>query len=213
MKIIFQNQHFVAVDKCSGWLSTPSRLGQDDSRPVLGLELQSKLQRQVFPVHRLDFEVSGLIIFALTAQAHSVANGLFEKRQISKVYQAQTENKNDDSQPLPGAEFEWKARVLRGKKRSYESPHGKDSLTVAKYLGLREQLLSWELHPLTGRAHQLRFDLARHGFPICGDVLYGAQPGPDPERIALRAVKIQFLDDHFVSVFGLPPSLQVAALF
>jgi len=212
MKIIFQNEFFVAVEKESGWLTTPARFGEKDSRPVLGLELQSQLKRQVFPVHRLDFEVSGLVLFALDAKAHSQANTLFESKQVQKTYHALTENRNAIP-PDVNQTFEWKARILRGKKRAFESPHGKPSLTVAEYLGNSDWPefgagLSWELRPVTGRSHQLRFDLSRHGFPIAGDILYGASKSFE-SKIALRSLGLHFKDAEFCKRWKLPEVLNL----
>jgi tRNA pseudouridine32 synthase / 23S rRNA pseudouridine746 synthase len=218
MKILFQNDFFVAVDKPSGWLTTPARFGDKDPRPVLGLELQKELKLQIFPVHRLDFEVSGLVLYALNAKAHSQANTLFESKQVQKTYQALTENKNPTA-PDTGREFEWKSRILRGKKRAFESPHGKPSLTRATCLGTRGlggfgAGLGWELRPLTGRSHQLRFDLFRHGFSIKGDVLYGAQdPVRHQNEIALRSIRIQFQDQTFCQRWKLPDAFRTSDLF
>ncbi|MBS1983183.1 MAG: RNA pseudouridine synthase, partial [Bdellovibrionales bacterium] len=72
MKIVFENPHFLAADKAPGWLSVPSRLGADDARPCVGRELE-KTHGRVWPVHRLDLEVSGLILFARNAEAHRAA--------------------------------------------------------------------------------------------------------------------------------------------
>lgn len=212
MKIVFQNENFIAVDKDSGWLTTPARFGGKDPRPVLGLQLQKDLGRQVFPVHRLDFEVSGLVLYALSAAAHSQANTQFENKKVQKLYHALTENPNLQA-PAAGQEFEWKARILRGKKRAYESPQGKPSLTRARFLGLKDGRLQWELRPVTGRSHQLRFDLSRHGFPILGDVLYGAQPLPVADRIELRSMEIHFTDSAFRERWNLPVSLRATPLF
>lgn len=212
MKIIFQNSDFVALDKPSGWLTTPARFGEKDPRPVLGLELQKKLGQQIFPVHRLDFEVSGLVLFALNASAHSQANQQFENKKVQKTYQARTEKQNPIS-PAIGDSFEWKARVLRGKKRAYESPHGKPSLTLAKVVGHDDEIFFWELRPVTGRSHQLRFDLARHGFPIVGDELYGAEILNSKDQIDLRSIEIDFLDEGFVERWKLPKKLQAEPLF
>ncbi|MEZ0392091.1 MAG: RluA family pseudouridine synthase [Pseudobdellovibrionaceae bacterium] len=215
MKILFQNEHFVAVDKPSGLLTTPARFGEKDPRPVLGLELQTKLEKQIFPVHRLDFEVSGLVLFALSASAHSEANRLFETKKVQKIYQALSENQNSNPslEKLENQDFEWKARILRGKKRAFESPHGKPSLTRARLLGREGEFLKWELRPVTGRPHQLRFDLSRHGFPIVGDVLYGAQSQKETQKIELRSISLEFLDSDFCKRWSLPPILQTEPLF
>lgn len=214
MRILFQNESFAAVEKEAGWLTTPARFGEKDPRPVLGLELQRQLGRQVFPVHRLDFEVSGLVLFALDAKAHSQANTLFEGKRVRKVYQALTENKNPVAPDLNQV-FEWKARILRGKKRAFESPHGKPSLTEAQYLGVGEMAgfgsgHRWELRPVTGRSHQLRFDLSRHGFPIVGDVLYGADPSRTfDSKIALCSISLSFQDADFCQRWKLPSVLEL----
>lgn len=208
MKIVFQNENFVALEKPAGWLTTPARIGAADPRPVLGLELQKQLGRQIFPVHRLDFEVAGLVLFALTSLAHSEANTLFETKKVQKIYHAWTENKNPVL-PKLGEIFEWKSRILRGKKRAYESPHGKPSLTVAQFKGETNGYLQWELRPVTGRSHQLRFDLSRHGYPIVGDTLYGAQKPLTENQIELRSLSLEFLDPTFLKKWGLPSVLKI----
>jgi 23S rRNA-/tRNA-specific pseudouridylate synthase len=212
MKIVFENEFFVAVDKEAGSLTTPARFGDKDPRPVLGLELQKSLGRQIYPVHRLDFEVSGIVLYALSASAHSQANSQFEGKSVLKTYQALSENKNPVT-PEPGAQLEWKSRILRGKKRAFESPHGKPSLTLARFVGEGPAGLCWELKPVTGRSHQLRFDLSRHGYPIVGDVLYGAQAGLSKDRIELRSMLIEFQDAEFLRRWKLPVRLEVPGLF
>jgi len=82
---VFENEHFIAVDKPPLWLSTPSRMGKEDARPCLGLLLQEQTGHRLFPIHRLDFEVSGLIFFAKTGLAQSVASGAFEKHLTDRV--------------------------------------------------------------------------------------------------------------------------------
>jgi tRNA pseudouridine32 synthase/23S rRNA pseudouridine746 synthase len=70
--------------------------------------------------------------------------------------------------------------------------------------------LYWILEPLTGRAHQLRFELSRHGYPIVGDVLYGAKDIFE-KGIALRAIELDLskVNDRF----GLPEKLQAPTRF
>lgn len=215
MKIIFQNEFFVMIDKNSGYLSVPSRFPDRDQRLVAGIELEKQLGQKVFPVHRLDCEVSGILMFALQAEAHKEANSIFEKHQVQKTYQALTSAQAGIQIPEIGKMFTWKAKVLRGKKRSYESPHGKLSVTEAIFQGLHNEKgqYRWTLKPITGRSHQLRFDLSRHGFPIIGDVLYGGNDIGKPEEIQLRACEIEFSNDDFCEKWKLPKQLKVVGLF
>src|SRR5262249_37266290 len=108
-----------------------------------------------------------------------------------------------------GTSYVWKSKLLRGKKRAYESPAGKLAETRALYTGSRPAGALWELHPKTGRPHQLRVHLAQHGFPILGDVLYGAKQPRDGGGIALRAVRLSLRGCSGREVFGLPEDLSV----
>lgn len=223
IKIVFENSNFIVCDKPSGVLSTPSRFEENDARDCLGTALQSFLKIQIYPIHRLDFEVSGLVMYAKNAHAHRDANAWFEKKIIQKTYRALTTPQ--DFAHIPASilnprlvidlnketQFEWKSLLLRGKRRAYESPQGKPSLTLAKFLGRSSQgYLSWDLQPVTGRAHQLRFDLSRHGFPILGDQLYGSHIDYSKNSIALRSYRIDFAENHQAQQLGLPSFLEIS---
>ncbi|WP_413587158.1 RluA family pseudouridine synthase [Bdellovibrio sp. HCB274] len=223
IQIVFENSHFVICDKPAGVLSTPSRMGAEDERNCLGVALQKQLGIQIYPVHRLDFEVSGLVMYAKTANAHRKSNAWFEHKTVSKTYRALTtsqdfshippnvKNSREKFSVSIGQKFEWKSRILRGKRRAFESPEGKDSLTLAEYLGTNQQgYLQWDLQPVTGRSHQLRFDLSRHGFPIVGDTLYGSKvPWTGKDAIALRAFKIDFSKAPGAQELQLPSVIQL----
>lgn len=209
LKIIFENENFIVVDKEAMVLTTPSRLGVQDSRPCLGTTLQTQSQSQIFPVHRLDFEVSGLVIYAKNAKAHSAANSWFEQKSVFKTYCALSEGEALTA----GEKFLWKSCLLRGKKRSYEHQLGKNSETEALYLGSDPNTgwHQWELHPLTGRPHQLRYELSRHGHPIVGDQLYGSRTSFFEPGIALRALRIDFSKAPQAKHFGLPISIEASS--
>lgn len=218
--IAFENDFLIILDKPSGVLSVPGRF-QDDDRPCLGRELQNHLKLQIFPVHRLDFEVSGLVIYAKSAGAHRAANSWFEKKQIQKTYRAFTTGPDFSQWPdkVPrseikatlqeGQRFEWKCKLLRGKRRSFESPQGQHSVTLAEFKTQDKRMQSWDLNPVTGRSHQLRYELARHGYPIIGDSVYGSRITFGPDAIALRAYKIDFSNCDQVSRWNLPEVLEI----
>lgn len=193
--IIFQNSELVIVDKPAGLLSVPGRFA-NDPRPILGRVLEEQLGRRLWPVHRLDFEVSGIMTFALNAQSHKKLNSVFERREVHKTYQALAPARGD--QP-PGVTFEWQSKILRGKKRSYESPAGQEAITHAEWrregtspASSEVRLREWILTPLTGKPHQLRFEMFKQGLPIAGDVLYGSDIPWAADGLALRAIKIEW---------------------
>lgn len=195
MKSIFENEYFLVVDKRPGFLSVPSRQ-KEDLRKCELFEWSQRLNQQLWPVHRLDEKVSGLLMFAKTKGAHQTANSWFEKRKIKKTYQALT--CEVDFQFTEDQTFLWTSYLLRGKKRAYEKDFGKEAKTEAILLKRQivwgKQIVSlWELHPLTGRSHQLRFELAKQGYPVLGDELYGSsQELPISQAIALRATMLDF---------------------
>lgn len=187
--ILFQNERLVVVEKPALMLSVPGRF-QEDERPILGRLLEEQTQRRIWPVHRLDYEVSGVMIFAFEPHAHKILNRSFETHEVHKTYQAWAPVHENS----PRHRTEWKSRLLRGKKRSYESPHGDLAVTFAfchePQLG-ETPWGRWELEPRTGRSHQLRVEMAKHGSPIAGDQLYGSQVSWSC-GIALRAVSLEF---------------------
>lgn len=212
--ILHESARFVAADKPPGWLSVPSRWGARDERPVVGLFVQERLGSRLWPVHRLDEEASGLLLFARDAEAHAAASRWFEERLVAKTYHALTEQPASGAPP-EGFRATWRSRLLRGKKRAHESPVGKDCETAVRFLGVlrhgERECLAWELQPVTGRPHQLRWELAHHGFPILGDRLYGAQASFEA-GIALRCVRLGFASAPEAAGMGLPPVLEAPPL-
>lgn len=219
LKFVFEDLNYVIVDKTSGVLSVPGRFQEKDQRDVLGLELQKKLGLQIFPVHRLDFEVSGLVMFAKNAKAHAQANHWFEHKLVQKTYRALTSGPMLSHLPLEvrvkakvaeaqiGQELIWKSLLLKGKKRAYTHPQGKPSETWARCMGKSsEGYHQWDLRPITGRSHQLRVELSQRGYPIVGDKLYGSDVDYKPEAIALQAYKLEFLENQL-------PTIEIPTLF
>jgi len=214
-RIVFENEHFLFVDKPGSWLSVPSQWGKEDPRPVLGLQLIEQLGFHLIPVHRLDFEVSGLMMYAKHETSHRVASEWFESREIDKTYEAWTTATEEAPAPNPQGQ-EWTSHLHRGKKRSFVSPHGKLAVTRAYWKGqipsTTHVFHRWHLDPLTGRPHQLRVELANHHYPILGDELYGSQVAFMPEHIALRAIRLRIENCRQYTKWGLPELIEVAGI-
>lgn len=210
-KTVFENEFFIVVDKAPMVLSVPSRLGAKDERPCLGHILETDLKCQIFPCHRLDFEVQGLIMYAKTALAHKAANAWFENKIIFKTYVALTSKENIPSEKI-NSEFIWYSNLLRGKKRTYESPQGKKSETRGKLIGIDGAgNYIWHLNPITGRSHQLRYELYHHGCPIIGDELYNSKENFLSGGIALKAFEINFINILDRSKFNLPEKINISS--
>ncbi len=184
MRILVETPEFFAIDKPAGLPTIPDRMGSASVHNLFEAEVGQKL----WIVHRLDREVTGVLLFARTADSHRALSLAFEHGRAHKTYQAWTSGLEPDQR-----QFRWQDKLLRGKKRAYAHPAGKDAITLAEFSGPAPQpgLWQWQLQPLTGRNHQLRVHLASRGWPIAGDLLYGSPVTWRPGEIALRAVRLQ----------------------
>src|SRR5690606_31119022 len=146
-----------------------------------------------------------------TPSAHRQSQSWFEHGTVKKTYQALSLAAPGE---MPGDWREWHSLLAKGKRRTYEAEYGKPSTTRARVIAKEGEFWRWELMPVTGRPHQLRFEMAKHGFPILGDHLYGgsdaeAARAPTSEAIALRAVHLNFEEISPSERFGLPASVEV----
>ena len=191
IRIIFEDDAIVVVDKPPNLLTTPGR-GPDKQDCLYSRLLLKYPNLRV--VHRLDMATSGLVIFALSHQAQVAMGKLFEQRLIHKTYIAIVSGRLERQAgevDLPLI-CDWENRPIQ--KVCHQT--GKSAQTqyrVLKYdqVGGSTRV---QLEPLTGRSHQLRVHMLSLGHPIVGDALYhsGYSQG-EPSRLLLHAHKVEFI--------------------
>ena len=176
------DEHLVVVEKPSGLLTVPGRYHWNQD------SLLTRLERRfpgLLPVHRLDLETSGLVVFARTAEAQVQLRRQFEEQSVEKCYRARL----DLPPKLPQGDIDIALSADRNRPGCYRlDPQGRPAITHFRHL--EGDLV--ELRPTTGRSHQLRVHMA-HGLkaPIRGDRLYGSCHF---ETLKLRCVRLSFLD-------------------
>lgn len=165
-EIIFENDHFIVINKPPGLLSIPDREGKEISLKQL---LQQKYE-QVFTVHRLDRETSGIIVFAKDAEMHKFLSQAFEERSVEKYYVGIVNGLLTDKTKTIDAPI-----MEHPVKKGLMVVHKKGKPAVTDYEVLEEygkfSFLQFRIH--TGRTHQIRVHMQYTGHPLVCDELYG----------------------------------------
>ena len=193
--ILYEDNHLLALNKPAGWLVQGDRTG-DPTLADWGKDyLKEKYGKPgavfLHPVHRIDRPVSGAVLCARTDKALGRLTTMFRDRKVTKTYWALV------LQAPKAVSGQLRHYLLKDEQRNvvtaYSKPTGaaKEALLTYEYLGMSGAHHLLRISPLTGRAHQIRVQLAAIGCPILGDVKYGA-PAPLPDAsIGLHSYRIE----------------------
>lgn len=210
LPVLHQDEHLVVVDKPH--FMTVAPVGRHARETAL-----ARLQRQLgldslTPVHRLDRDTAGVLLFSVRPQDRATYQALFASRQVAKRYEAVSASQPGASPPTDGVRC---SRVVpSGRPMQMEEVSGEaNAHTRIAVRWQRDGRVGWALWPQTGRTHQLRVHLNALGWPILNDRIYPVllpeePPGclPDLDMpLQLLARELRFTDPvsgqerHFVS--------------
>ncbi len=190
IEVLYQDLDIVVIEKASGVLSYPVE-GERSEGAIQLIRRYWKAQKEpgqnLYLLHRLDKDTSGLMIFARTSLARQSLQQQFEKHSVIRGYAAVCSGiprkEQGNIKTLLGRDFRGKRSV---------SIAGKLALTsyrvISKNLQTQHALIQCNLR--TGRTHQVRIHLAHIGAPVIGDAVYGKKQGP---RLALHAETLGFI--------------------
>jgi tRNA pseudouridine32 synthase/23S rRNA pseudouridine746 synthase len=166
-RILCQDEHLLVADKPHFLPTIPT--GRFLHETLL-VRLKHKLELpHLTPIHRLDRETAGVVIFSHNPATRGLYQSMFQKRSVRKVYEAL-------AAPLEGRSFPftWRSRMVDGDKffvmREIEGEP--NSETLVELIERRGDVALYRLHPHTGRKHQLRLHMASLGAPILNDAFY-----------------------------------------
>ncbi len=164
-KVIYEDKDLLAVSKKEGVCVIRGR-GTIADNPSL-TDMLKTIYGDVFVLHRIDRETSGVVVFAKNARSHKDISILFEKRKVFKSYLAVVWGRIERglSVDKPLKEF--------SSGRCGVSDDGKKSITKIKPLLFFKNFSIIKAFPYTGRRHQIRVHLYSIGHPVAGDRMYG----------------------------------------
>jgi 23S rRNA pseudouridine1911/1915/1917 synthase len=164
--IIEEDDDLVAINKPSGLLTIPDREGKEISLKII----LKKKYGEIFTVHRIDKDTSGVVVFAKNEQAHKQLSQLFEGRETIKIYNGlvignPVQKSGVINEPIS------EHPVKKGMMTVYKK--GKESITEYEVLESFRFYSLMQFRILTGRTHQIRVHMKHLGHPIVCDDLYG----------------------------------------
>ena len=196
-EILHIDKHIIVVDKPHFIPVTPS--GRYVRESLLARLKHYFGNEDISPIHRLDRETAGVMLFSCNPEVRGAYQNLFQQRQVKKTYEAIapiSKHMSDNSFPL-----NYKSRIVPSEETFFimrEEEGETNSETNIDILETKGDLARYHLAPITGRQHQLRVHLMSLGFPILNDPFYPEllpSKGEDySQPLQLLAKSIEFID-------------------
>ncbi len=204
LSVIYEDADIIVLNKPEGITVHPGA-GQSKGTLVNFLlhhtkNLSHKHTLRPGIVHRLDKDTSGVLVAAKNDFAHGELQKQFKERTVKKTYLAWVHGRVT---PPEGKIEAYITRHPHNRKKMTAvkkthihaaPPHLREAITHYKTLQEKKNVTLLEIHPVTGRTHQIRVHMAFKGYPVVGDALYGKQKTRDARdrRLFLHAQRITF---------------------
>jgi 23S rRNA pseudouridine1911/1915/1917 synthase len=190
LDILYLDNHLIAVCKPAGMLTQSDEFGEASLMDMVKgwIKTEYKKPGKVFLglVHRLDRNVSGVVIFARTSKGASRISEQFRQKTTKKIYRALVE-RTPEPQQASLRHYLRKEKSLKATVFPRATINAKEALLAYEVIETFADTSLIEIRLHTGRFHQIRAQLSVIGHPIVGDKKYGASSALPLERIALHA--------------------------
>ena len=227
LDILYEDEHIIVIDKPHFLATTPRGMWY---RQTALMRLRQRFDEpQITPAHRLDRMTAGVVLFVRDPTARGAYQMLFERHRVTKTYECLAAcvpvarpHYGTVRRLRPPAVFPLLRRSHivkeRGVIQAYESPGEANAQTIIDLAaaqscswkqprganGVGQRPRRYELHPLTGKTHQLRVHMNSLGLPILGDDCYPTLVERDYEDfsqpLALVARSLEFVDPFSAQV-------------
>jgi tRNA pseudouridine32 synthase / 23S rRNA pseudouridine746 synthase len=193
-EIIFQNGELLVACK-------PHFLPVIPGGPYVAECLLNRLRSRtgnddLVPIHRIDRETAGIVMFSANRHTRGLYNDLFVQGRVAKTYQAVAEC----ARPPEGTEWQVENRIVKGEPwfRMATVPGVSNARSIIRLVEQRQSRARFVLHPLTGKTHQLRLHMGGLGFGILNDRYYPELQPESPDDFSrplqLIAQNVRFID-------------------
>ena len=195
LQIVFENNDLMVVNKPAGMVVHPAVGHYSGTLVHAALAHAPQMegiggQQRPGVVHRLDKDTSGLILLAKNDRTHHWLQEQFRQRLVQKVYLALV----DGIPPTPSGRIEapiGRDQQARKQMAVVTSAKGREAVSEYQTIESFDAYTLLEVHPVTGRTHQIRLHLAFIGCPVAGDKTYGRRHSSIPlERHFLHAARL-----------------------
>lgn len=188
--VIYEDVDLIVVNKLAAVPVLQDKSGDSSLKDFLA---ESRPGKFVEPVHRLDRRTSGIVAFAKTKHSLAALSEAFREHRVSKLYWAVTEKAPE---PVSGT---LRHRLVHDKRRNQAKAlpadgQARGDIAELSYelVGKSERYFLLAIKPLTGKTHQIRAQLSAAGYPVRGDLKYGARRSTRNGLIMLHAREISF---------------------
>ncbi len=196
IEVLYEDNHLIAVNKPAGLVVQENEHGLASLEEQVKAYIKEKYNKAgaVFLgcIHRLDTNVTGIVLFARTSKALVRMNEQFKERDITKIYAALIRRK---PVPMAGTLEHWlKKDPKQNKTKLYDEERegSKKAVLHYEYINTANHCFLVKVSPVTGRPHQIRVQLARTFTGIVGDVKYGQTKPTADKSIYLHALGLRF---------------------
>lgn len=208
-KILFQDEHIIVADKPHFLPVMPAGIYLQETL-LVRLKRKTGIESLV-PMHRIDRETGGLVVFVIKPQTRGAYQSLFLSKSVEKCYQAIAPYRNDLVFPIT-----YKSRLQESKNfMQMEAVEGEtNSETLIEVLEQWDGMTRYQLKPITGKKHQLRAHMSALGIPILNDLIYPVHRAADQDNyekpLQLLAQRIAFVDPITGQARAFETKLQLA---
>lgn len=182
--VLYRCPHFVVFDKPRGLPVHGDDSLATAAQDILERHTQPSLSFRPGPVHRLDRDTTGIVLFALTLTGAQTLSALLRDRACEKTYLALFRDE------IPGP-VTWSDTITRDREagRTVRDPEGDQAITHVSPLACARSHTLAAVRIETGRTHQIRAQAALHGHPLAGDARYDG--GKDPVGYVLHSARFR----------------------